>query len=129
MMTIYKGERQRQFPTTIGTTSFVKLYILHLLTEKNYYGNRIKDEISNRLGNKWTPSPGMIYPLLRELESEGYIEGWWEEPEKRSIRRYRITDKGIKHYEVIHRQSKEAIYNSLFIIRTVLKDLFKEDVW
>ena len=125
-MTIYKGQRQRQFPTTIGTTSFVKLYILHLLTEKNYYGNRIKDEISNRLNNKWTPSPGMIYPLLRELESEGYIEGSWEEPEKRSIRRYRITDEGLKHYKVIHRQSKEAFDNSLFIVKSVLKDIYKE---
>ncbi|MDR7869966.1 MAG: PadR family transcriptional regulator [Tissierellaceae bacterium] len=127
-MTIYKGERQRQFPTTIGTTTFVKLYILHLLTEKNYYGNKIKDEISRRLNNKWTPSPGMIYPLLRELESEGYIEGWWEEPEKRSIRRYKITDKGINHYKVIHRQSKEAFDNSLFIIKSVMKDLYKENV-
>lgn len=125
-MTIYKGERQRQFPTTIGTTSFVKLYILHLLTEKNYYGNRIKDEISARLNNKWTPSPGMIYPLLRELESEGYIEGWWEEPEKRSIRRYKITDEGMKHYQVIFRQSKEAFDNSLFIVKTVLNDIYKE---
>lgn len=124
-MTIYKGQRQRQFPTTIGTTSFVKLYILHLLTEKNYYGNRIKDEISYRLSNKWTPSPGMIYPLLRELEEEGYIEGWWEEPDKRSIRRYKITDEGLKHYKVIHRQSKEAFNNSLFIINAVLKDIYK----
>ena len=127
-MTIYKGERQRQFPTTIGTTSFVKLYILHLLTEKNYYGNRIKDEISKRLNNKWSPSPGMIYPLLRELESEGYIEGWWEEPEKRSIRRYKITDEGIKHYDVIHRQSKEAFDNSLFIVKSVLKDIYNEKI-
>ena len=125
-MTIYKGQRQRQFPTTIGTTSFVKLYILHLLIEKSYYGNKIKDEISDRLSNKWTPSPGMIYPLLRELESEGYIEGSWDEPEKRSIRRYKITDEGIKHYKVIHRQSKEAFDNSLFIVKAVLKDIYKE---
>ncbi len=124
-MTIYKGERQRQFPTTIGTTTFVKLYILHLLTQKNLYGNKIKDEISNRLSNKWTPSPGMIYPLLREMESEGYIEGWWEDPVKRSIRRYKITDKGLEHYKVIHRQSKEAFDNSLFIIKAILSDLYK----
>ena len=114
-MSIYKGERQRQFPTTIGTTSFVKLYILHLLMEKNLYGNRIKDEISRRLNYKWSPSPGMIYPLLREMEAEGYIEGWWEEPDKRSIRRYKITDEGIRHYQVIHRQAKDSFLNSLFI--------------
>ena len=37
----------------------------------------------------------MVYPLLRDLEEEGYIKGWWEEPDKRSIRRYRLTDEGL----------------------------------
>lgn len=126
-MTLYnKGRRQRQFPNTIGTTSFVKVYILHLLRDEVYYGNKIKDEISDRLDNKWTPSPGMIYPLLRQLESEGYIEGWWEEPLKRSIRRYRITDKGIQHYNVLLRQYKSSFDDSLFIIQTVLEDIYDE---
>ena len=124
-MDIEKNKRQRQFPTTIGTTTFVRIYILHLLNEKHYYGNELKDEISKRVDFKWTPSPGMIYPLLRELESSSYIEGWWEEPVKRSIRRYKITDKGLEHYKVIHRQSKEAFDNSLFIIKTILSDLYK----
>lgn len=122
---MYKGERQRQFPTTISTTSFVKLYIMHLLTEKNYYGNRIKDEIERRMGGKWTPSPGMIYPLLRQLEEEGYVESWWEEPNKRSIRRYKITDSGIKHYEIIKLQNKSSFDDSLSIINNILKDIYK----
>ena len=125
-MTIYKGERQRQFPTKIGTTSFVKLYILHLLNEKSYYGNKIKDEIKKRLEDKWEPSPGMIYPLLRELESEGYIEGWWDEPEKRSIRRYKITDEGIRHYKILLLQNKSSFEDSLLIVKNVLKDIYKE---
>jgi DNA-binding PadR family transcriptional regulator len=122
---MYKGERQRQFPTTLSTTQFVKLYILHLLTEKNYYGNRIKDEISRRLNGKWSPSYGMIYPLLRELEEQGYIEGWWDEPNKRSIRRYKITDTGIEHYRVIRIQNKESLDDSLLIIKNILKDIYK----
>lgn len=121
---MYKAERQRQFPTTLSTTQFVKLYILHLLTEKNYYGNRIKDEISRRLSGKWSPSYGMIYPLLRDLEEQGYIEGWWDEPNKRSIRRYKITDKGIEHYKVIKMQNKESLDDSLLIIKKVLKDIY-----
>lgn len=127
-MTAYKGQRQRQFPTTISTTSFVKLYILHLLNEKSYYGNRIKDEIKRRLNNKWEPSPGMLYPLLRELESEGYIEGSWDEPNKRSIRRYKITDLGIEHYKVILLQNKNSFNDSLLIIKNVLKDIYGEKI-
>lgn len=123
-MTIYKGERLRQFPTTISTTSFVKLYILHLLNEKDYYGNEIKDEIKRRLDNRWEPSPGMIYPLLRELEKEEYIKGSWEEPEKRSIRTYKITDEGIKHYKILQLKNKNAFYDSLLIVKNVLKDIY-----
>lgn len=120
------NRRQRQFPSTISTTSFVKLYILHLLNEKSYYGNEIKDEISRRLNNKWTPSPGMIYPLLNEMEENGYIRGTWDEPTKRSIRRYRITDKGIGHYKVIKGQNLSSFNNSLLIIKNVLKDIYEE---
>lgn len=125
-MNIYKGERQRQFPTTIGTTTFVKLYILHLLTEKHYYGNELKDEISKRVDYKWSPSPGMIYPLLRELESSSYIEGSWEEPTKRSIRRYKITDAGIIYYNNIVLKHRSSFDDSLIIIKNVLKDIYGE---
>ncbi|HLS54061.1 MAG TPA: PadR family transcriptional regulator [Tissierellaceae bacterium] len=127
-MSIYKGERHRQFPTTIGTTSFVRLYILHLLTEKSYYGNKIREEITERLDHKWSPSPGMIYPLLRELESKGYIEGRWDEPEKRSIRRYTITDNGLRYYKNILRKYKTSFDDSLLIIKNVLKDIYKEEI-
>jgi DNA-binding PadR family transcriptional regulator len=112
----------------MSTTSFVKLYILHLLNEKHYYGNKIKDEIKNRLDNKWEPSPGMIYPLLRELESEGYIEGWWDEPDKRSIRRYKITNLGIEHYKILLLQNKPALDDSLLIVKNVLKDIYGEKI-
>ncbi|MBU5437635.1 PadR family transcriptional regulator [Tissierella sp. MSJ-40] len=125
-MSIYKGERQRQFPSKISTTSFVKLYILHLLNERSYYGNEIIDEIKERLDNKWEPSPGMVYPLLRELEQEGYIDGWWEEPDKRSIRRYKLTDEGYRHYKVILLQYKSTFEDSLHIVKNVLKDIYKE---
>lgn len=123
-MTNYRAERNRQFPSKISTTSFVKLYILHLLKEKSYYGNEIIEEIKNRFNNKYEPSPGMVYPLLRELEEEGYVTGWWDEPDKRSIRRYRLTDGGYKHYQIILLQYKSSFEDSLYIVQTVLKDVY-----
>lgn len=119
-------KRQRQFPSTISTTSFVKLYILHLLNERSHYGNEIKEEISRRLNGKWTPSPGMIYPLLNQMEEEGYIKGLWDEPTKRSIRRYKITDEGMRHYKVVKQQNKTSFDSSLLIIKNVLKDIYNE---
>lgn len=118
------NKRQRQFPNNISTTSFVKLYMLHLMIDKSYYGNEIIDEISTRLNDKWSPSPGMIYPLLRDLETEGYIVGKWDEPDKRSIRRYRITDSGLDHYKVLVRRYESSFLDSRFIMDTILKDIY-----
>lgn len=121
---MYKNERNRQFPSKISTTSFVKLYILHLLTEKTYYGNEIIDEIKARLNYKWEPSPGMIYPLLRELEENNYIQGWWQEPDKRSVRYYKITDDGYEHYKKIKLLYRSIFEDSLTIIKNTLKDIY-----
>ena len=66
----------------------------------------------------------MVYPLLRELEKEGYIVGSWEEPDKRSIRRYKLTDEGYKHYQIILLQYKPAFEDSLHIVQNVLKDIY-----
>lgn len=118
--------RNRQFPSKVSTTQFVKLYILHLLLERSYYGNEIIDEIKERLNRRWEPSPGMIYPLLRELESNDYIKGWWEEPDKRSIRHYRITDGGFEHYKKIKLLYKQSFDDSLAIIECVLNDIYKD---
>lgn len=119
------SERQRQFPSTISTTSLVKLYIFHLLNEKNYYGNKLKDEISRRLKGKWSPSPGMVYPLLNQLESEGYIIGRWEEPLKRTKRIYTITDKGKDFYLIIKMHHRNSFDDSIVIIKSILKDIYK----
>lgn len=121
-----KAKRNRQFPTKISTTSFVKLYILHLLTEKSYYGNEMIDEIKTRLDNKWEPSPGMVYPLLRDLETEGYILGWWQEPDKRSIRHYRITDEGFEHFNKLKLIYKSDFEESMTIINNTLLDIYKK---
>jgi DNA-binding PadR family transcriptional regulator len=44
-------------------------------------------------------NPNTMYPLLRDLESRGLIEGSWEHPDRRSRRYYAITDAGREQYE------------------------------
>lgn len=95
-----------------------------MLIEKSYYGNELIDEIKKRVNYKWEPSPGMIYPLLRDLESNNYITDWWEEPDKRSIRHYRITDEGINNYKKIKLLYKPILDDSLIIIENTLKDIY-----
>lgn len=118
-------KRTRQFPTAISTTQFVKLYILHLLTEKDFYGQEMIDSIHSRLGNRWKPSPGMVYPLLRELEENLYVYSWWIEPEKRSIKKYRLTKEGYAHYQKVRLLYEDSFRDAEAIISCTMKDIYK----
>lgn len=121
----YKAERNRSNFLKVSTTSLVKLLILHLLNNHDYYGNQLIENISNIFDKKWEPSPGMIYPLLRDLEDKGLIKGWWTEPDKKSKRYYKITDKGIDHFKIIKRNYKPILDNSLNMIYNVLNIVYK----
>ncbi len=47
--------------------------ILALLKEQDMHGYQIIQELSNRSGGAWTPSPGSIYPALSALEDQGLV--------------------------------------------------------
>ncbi len=70
------------------------LYVLHLISQQPRYGNEIMDLLAQRTNGQWVSNPGAIYPLLTELEKEGFIEGKWEDPDKRTIRIYTVTPAG-----------------------------------
>ncbi|MEM1994813.1 MAG: PadR family transcriptional regulator [Nitrososphaerales archaeon] len=70
---------------------FSRLYILTLLLEKPMTGKQIIEETEKRTQGAWKPSPGLVYPLLAKLLTEGLIE----EVEGG----YRTTEKGKKMLE------------------------------
>lgn len=119
------NNRNRQFPNKINTTTIVKLLILNLLLQKTHYGNEILDKIEVIFKYLWRPSPGMIYPLLRSMEDNMLIEGWWDEPDKKTKRHYKITDIGIKHYESIKALYKPLLEESLSIIDSTIKTIYR----
>lgn len=47
--------------------------VLMLLQEQPMHGYQLIQEIAQRSGSRWTPSPGAIYPALSLLEDEGLI--------------------------------------------------------
>ena len=51
----------------------VRAAILALLTERPMHGYEMIQEIGNRTGAVWRPSPGSVYPTLQLLEDEGLI--------------------------------------------------------
>jgi DNA-binding PadR family transcriptional regulator len=53
----------------------IRAAILALLTEQPMHGYQIMNELSERTGGVWRPSPGSIYPSLQLLQDEGLIKG------------------------------------------------------
>lgn len=51
----------------------VRAAILALLAEQPRNGYQLIQEISERSGGVWKPSPGSIYPALQQLEDEGLV--------------------------------------------------------
>jgi DNA-binding PadR family transcriptional regulator len=51
----------------------VRASILALLADRPMHGYEMIQEIAERSGGAWKPSPGSVYPTLQLLEDEGLI--------------------------------------------------------
>ena len=69
----------------------VRAAILALLSERAMHGYEMIQEISERSGQIWRPSPGSVYPTLQLLADEGLITSSEGSGGKR---RYELTEEG-----------------------------------
>jgi DNA-binding PadR family transcriptional regulator len=86
-----------------------RLVVLSLLAEGPRYGYLITKESAARSGDRLRLTPGVLYPLLKELEADGLVVSSWEEvraegsPDDQQGRRrkwYRLSPKGRKHLAI-----------------------------
>ena len=119
-----KQQRNRSTTFKMSMTALVKLLVLNMLCKGELYGNKIIDNISIILNDKWAPSPGMIYPLLRQLEDEGYIIGRWTDPIKKSTRYYRITNEGITYLNIIKKNYETSINDSIEMLQNIINTIY-----
>lgn len=73
---------------------FSRSIILWLTSKRPMSGYRIVKEMGRLTGQSF--HPGVVYPLLYELEGRGFIAGEWAQKGRRRIRYYSITEKGAK---------------------------------
>jgi len=73
---------------------YIRMGVLILLNKKPAHGYEIMKEIDRRTKGFWQPSPGGVYPILRDLEKSGYIKGHWEKQRNRRLKVYKITKSG-----------------------------------
>ncbi|MFE9705028.1 PadR family transcriptional regulator [Streptomyces sp. NPDC005930] len=67
------GGRGRGGPRGRARRGDVRASILALLKDRPMHGYEMIQEIAERSGGAWKPSPGSVYPTLQLLEDEGLI--------------------------------------------------------
>jgi DNA-binding PadR family transcriptional regulator len=76
----------------------VRAAALALLAGQPMNGYQIIQEIGERSGGLWRPSPGSVYPALQQLQDEGLIQA---EPGETGHRGYALTGSG-REYAAAH---------------------------
>jgi DNA-binding PadR family transcriptional regulator len=87
----FGGPRGRRGGGRRGKRGDVRAAILALLADRAMHGYEMIQEISERSGGLWRPSPGSVYPTLQLLVDEGLIVGTESEGSKRL---FELTDDG-----------------------------------
>ena len=82
----------------------VRAAALSLLAEGPRNGYQIIQEISERSGGLWKPSPGSVYPALQQLEDEGLIAATTGEGGRRA---FELTEEG-RSYVAAHPDELQA---------------------
>jgi DNA-binding PadR family transcriptional regulator len=85
----------------------VRTAVLALLAEEPMHGYQIIQEIGERSGGSWRPSPGSVYPTVSQLADEGLVRT--EKAEGRSV--IHLTDAG-RTYVDEHREELDAVWNT-----------------
>ncbi len=83
----------------------VRSAVLDVLAVEPMNGYQVIQQIAERSGGVWKPSPGSVYPTIQQLEDEGLVEG----NQGSGRRLLRLTDEGLRYVEE-HRDELAATW-------------------
>jgi DNA-binding PadR family transcriptional regulator len=86
-----RGRGRGRGPGRRGRRGDVRAAILALLAERPMHGYEMIQEIGERSGGYWRPSPGSVYPTLQLLADEGLVTS---SDGSGSKRLFELTDEG-----------------------------------
>ena len=110
------------FTAGLRRREVLPLLVLHLISEGPSYGNQLMERIAGMTAGVLSVNPNTMYPLLRELESRGLIEGKWEHPQRRTRRYYSLTQKGRREYKRL----VEEVRPFLDSVRSSIEEIVRE---
>jgi PadR family transcriptional regulator PadR len=116
--------RRPQDPFTGGLRrrEVLPLLVLHLIAKGPSYGNQLMERIGEMTAGVLSVNPNTMYPLLRQLEERGLIQGKWEHPERRTRRYYSLTADGRAEYQRL----VDEVRPFLDSVRTSIDEIVRE---
>ena len=75
------------------------MVVLSVLSTGDMYGYQMISELEERSNNIFELKEGTLYPVLKKLENEGYIQSYSQEFNGRTRKYYHITNSGLKQLE------------------------------
>jgi DNA-binding PadR family transcriptional regulator len=103
------------------------LLVLHFIHSGPSYGNQLMERISSVTEGVLSVNPNTMYPLLRQLEARGLIEGRWEHPERRSRRYYSLTSEGEEELERLVRDVRPFLESIARSIEEIVAEVYGGD--
>jgi DNA-binding PadR family transcriptional regulator len=86
----FGGHGRGRGPWSRAKRGDVRAAILLALADEPMHGYQIMQQLEQRSGGAWRPSPGSVYPTLQLLEDQGLIKG--EEAEGKRV--FSLTEAG-----------------------------------
>ena len=86
----------------------VRAAILLALADEPMHGYQIMQQLEERSGGAWRPSPGSVYPTLQLLEDQGLIKG--EEAEGKRV--FSLTEAGAAEAAVVKERLGDAPFGA-----------------
>ena len=102
------------------------LLVLHLVGRERAYGNYLIEAIEEMTQGVISVNPNTMYPLLRDLEGRGLIEGSWEHPDRRTRRFYAITPAGRKEYRRLRKELKPFLDSVIRSVTLIEREIYGE---
>jgi DNA-binding PadR family transcriptional regulator len=103
--------------------SFLRYIVLKIIKDKPIHGYEIMKTIELLSKERWTPSPGSIYPILESLESKGFVQN--EEINRRKV--YSITPTGIAALDRMTQEKLELLKEMSRLINIVIESADNKD--
>ncbi|MHB8762129.1 MAG: PadR family transcriptional regulator [Coriobacteriia bacterium] len=95
------GHGEIRLPVQRAKRGDVQAAVMALLNEQSMHGYQIIQELSERSGGAWNPSPGSIYPALQALEQSKLVSS----TESGGKRVFSLTELGRKHAAMLPEQA------------------------